>query len=386
MIENIYSSVQLPGSISSKEVLKDFLGELQQVKEFDDINFVSDRNVVVKASRKVFRIGLRKLKTSEVEFIANFIGKGANVASDVRGADQLDESFKFVYQDEKPYRFRVNISALQNENGQGLKVNMRAISSVIPTLDYVGLSEDEYSLMMNGPGLVILSGETGSGKTTTVAGAIGHLIRNSHVTGDSRIISGYENPVEFLYQPLVDKQIKEQGDCYIEVYQHEVPVDLPSFSEGMRNAFRSNPDIIILGEARDRVTIEASLQAALSGHLVFITTHAKGFQNTIARLITSFEESQRDAARTDFSTCIKMVISQELILRKDGKGIVPLREKMVFSEDLRRKFAKCETKDLTAALANAFEEEGHSFLMDANNLLKGGQISDAQYQHIAVQK
>ncbi len=120
MIENIYSSVQLPGSISSKEVLKDFLGELQQVKEFDDINFVSDRNVVVKASRKVFRIGLRKLKTSEVEFIANFIGKGANVASDVRGADQLDESFKFVYQDEKPYRFRVNISALQNENGKWL--------------------------------------------------------------------------------------------------------------------------------------------------------------------------------------------------------------------------------------------------------------------------
>ena len=263
---------------------------------------------------------------------------------------------------------------------------MRAISSDIPTLDYVGLSEDEYSLMMNGPGLVIISGETGSGKTTTVAGTIGHLIRNSHRTDDSRIISGYENPVEYLYQPLVENQIDEHGCCSIEVYQHEIPIDLPSFSEGMRNAFRSNPDIIILGEARDRVTIEASLQAALSGHLVFITTHAKGFLNTIARLITSFDESQRDAARTDFSTCIKMVISQELILHQDGRGIVPLREKMVFTEDLRRKFAKCETKDLTAALANAFELEGHSFLMDAKELRESGQISDAQFQHIAVQK
>ena len=85
MIDNIYSAVPLPVSITSVDVLKDFLGMLQEVKEFDDINFVSDRNVVIKASKKVYRIGSRKLKSSEVEFIANYIGKGANVASDVRG-------------------------------------------------------------------------------------------------------------------------------------------------------------------------------------------------------------------------------------------------------------------------------------------------------------
>jgi defect-in-organelle-trafficking protein DotB len=386
MQENIYSSIELPVAFTDKDLFKKFLGEVQAIKAFDDINFVTDRYVVVKTSGHLYRIGKRRMKATEVEFLANYIGRGANVASDVKGGEQLDDAYKFVYQETKSYRYRVNISALQNEYGQGLKLNMRAISTDIPTLEYVGLSQDEFELIFNGPGLVVLSGETGSGKTTTVAGGLGHLIRTSNERNDSRIISCYENPTEYLYQPLVENILEKDGACSIEVYQHEIPKDLPTFSEGMRNAFRSNPDIINLGEARDRVTIEASLQAALSGHLVLITTHAKGFLNTISRLITSLEESQRDVARVDFSTCLKMVISQELISTADGKGRVPLREKMVFTEDLRLRFAKCSPTELTKELTNAFEESGHSFLDDAKILLSKGTITKSQYKHIAVQK
>lgn len=379
--ESIYQQVRIPADLGQPGAIQDFLGQIEQLQSFDDINIASDRNIIIKSEGMVHRLTSRKIRKAEVFKLVAEFGKGSNAVTDVKGGRQLDDAYIFTFQEKKRYRYRINISAMRNESEQGLKIAMRSIKTDIPTLEYVGISEDEYNLLVNGPGLVIISGETGSGKTTTLAGVIGHLIRQSFITGDGRVICCYENPTEFLYQPLVDQVIEEHGDCSVEVYQHEIPIDFSSFIEATRNAFRSNPDIIVLGEARDYDTILAAFMFALSGHLVFITTHAKGVINTISRLITSFPESQRDAARMDFASSTKMIISQELIKTGQG-GRVPLREKLPFTEDMRRNFARGDVSELPRKFVESLETKGTTFRKSADNLIERKKITPEVYTQL----
>jgi Tfp pilus assembly pilus retraction ATPase PilT len=370
---NPYSNINIESGIFTVDDFNKILGDIESEQAFDDINLVCERLIVVKSMGKVYRVGSTVLTTSEVEFISTLIGKGNNVPSDVRAGKQLDPSYQFTFDEKIVYRYRVNVSGLRGITGQDLKISMRSIKSEIPTLEYVRFSESDFNYIINGAGLVIMSGETGSGKTTTVAGVLGHLIRNSVKLDLHRIVSCYEQPTEYMFQPLIDKVMKDAG-CNVEVYQHEIGMDLDDFTEGTKNAFRSNPDIIFLGEARDLPTIKAALVLAQSGHMVIITTHAKGVVNTISRLVSSFREEEQGAALKGFLTSTKMIISQELIVEE--KGRVPVRESVVVSNIAQRDFGVINTSELMSSFGEYFGKHGSTFMDHAHSLLGEGSISD----------
>ncbi len=197
-------------------------------------------------------------------------------------------------------RFRVNICSQRGT----LSIVLRAIAATIPAFEELGLPPVLSAIAMEERGLVLLTGTTGSGKSTTLASMISYV--NQHKAG--KIVT-IEDPIEFLHR-----------DAKSNVIQRELGTDTASFDTALRAALRQDPDIILVGEMRDRATIDIALKAAETGHLVFSTVHTTDAQRTIARLISVFDPSEQPAARMRLAESLRAVVSQRLLPRADGKG------------------------------------------------------------------
>ncbi len=197
-------------------------------------------------------------------------------------------------------RFRVNIFMQQQHVGMVL----RTITTKIPDLDEMGMPEVLKDIVMTKRGLVILVGGTGSGKSTTLAGMIGHRNKNSY----GHIIT-IEDPVEYVH---------EHANCIIT--HREVGVDTESWHNALKNTLRQAPDVILIGEIRDRETMEYAVAFAETGHLCMATLHANSANQALDRIINFFPEERREQLLMDLSLNIKALISQRLIPKKDGAG------------------------------------------------------------------
>lgn len=206
-------------------------------------------------------------------------------------------------------RFRVNAYRQRNT----ISISMRLVNTEIPSLDQLGLPNTVGELANTNSGLILVTGPTGSGKSTTLASMI-DLINN---TKDKHIIS-LEDPIEYLFRH--NKSI---------IQQREIGMDTQSFSNALRAALRQDPDVILVGEMRDHETISIALTAAETGHLVLSTLHTIGASSTIDRIIDVFPSHQQQQVRIQLAMTLQGVISQQLILRADGTARVPAVEIML---------------------------------------------------------
>jgi twitching motility protein PilU len=197
-------------------------------------------------------------------------------------------------------RFRVNIFMQQQRVGMVL----RTITTKIPNLDDLGLPPVLKDIVMTKRGLVILVGGTGSGKSTTLAAMLGHRNQNSY----GHIIT-IEDPVEYVH---------EHNQCIIT--HREVGVDTESWHAALKNTLRQAPDVILIGEIRDRETMEYAVAFAETGHLCMATLHANSANQALDRIINFFPEERREQLLMDLSLNIKALVSQRLIPKKDGVG------------------------------------------------------------------
>ncbi|ADL56679.1 PilT/PilU family type 4a pilus ATPase [Gallionella capsiferriformans] len=197
-------------------------------------------------------------------------------------------------------RFRVNVFMQQQHVG----MVMRTITTKIPNLDEMGMPDILKDIVMTKRGLVILVGATGSGKSTTLAGMLGHRNQNSF----GHIIT-IEDPVEYVH---------EHGNCI--VTHREVGVDTESWQAALKNTLRQAPDVILIGEIRDRETMEYAVAFAETGHLCMATLHANSANQALDRIINFFPEERREQLLMDLSLNVKALISQRLIPKKDGSG------------------------------------------------------------------
>jgi twitching motility protein PilT len=212
-------------------------------------------------------------------------------------------------------RFRCNV--FQQRGTVGLV--LRVIPMQIRTIDELGLPKVLKGIAQEERGLVLVTGTTGSGKSTTLAAMIDHInnTREAHVMT-------VEDPIEFLHRD--NKSI---------INQREVAVDTKSFAHALRSALRQDPDVILVGEMRDFETIETGLLAAETGHLVFSTLHTVDATETISRIVSVFAPHQQKQVRLQLASVLKAVISQRLVPRKDGKGRAPAVEVMVSTPFIR---------------------------------------------------
>jgi twitching motility protein PilT len=207
-------------------------------------------------------------------------------------------------------RFRVSVFKEKGNFGMVL----RQIPSKLLTMEQIGLPPSVRELLYKPRGLILVTGPTGSGKTTTLASMI-NIINEER--DDAHLIT-IEDPIEYYHKHK--KAV---------VTQREVNVDVPNFAEALRRALRQDPDVILVGELRDLETMEAAIAAAETGHLVFGTLHTTGAAKTIDRIVNAFPTNQQEQIRIQLSTVLQAVISQLLIPRSDKPGRVAIFEIMI---------------------------------------------------------
>ncbi|MDR0936778.1 MAG: type IV pilus twitching motility protein PilT [Oscillospiraceae bacterium] len=227
-------------------------------------------------------------------------------------------------------RFRINVF---HQKGSAALV-ARALNAVIPSPKELGIPEVIVKLTEKRRGLVLVTGATGSGKSTTLASLINIINTNRR----DHIIT-IEDPVEYIH---VHKQSL--------VNQREVGEDTGSFSNALRAALREDPDVILVGEMRDLETISAAVTAAETGHLVFSTLHTIGAANTIDRIIDVFPPNQQGQIRSQLAEVIECVISQQLMVRRGGKGRVAALEIMMANGAIRNHIREGKTYQIPSTI------------------------------------
>jgi len=252
---------------------------------------------------------LIELKTKTLE-PADTVALMKSIAPE-RAQSELQEEgsadFGFAYGDEA--RFRVSIFRQKGDTA----LVLRQIPNKLLAIDDIGLPEIVPDLIRRPRGLFLVTGPTGSGKTTSLAAMLNHI----NETVDRHIIT-IEDPIEY-YHPHKKSVVN----------QREVGSDVPSFAEALRRALRQDPDCILVGEMRDLETIESAIAASETGHLVFGTLHTTGASGTINRIVDAFPVAQQEQIRTQLATTMMAVLSQQLIPRIDKKGVVAAYEFMV---------------------------------------------------------
>ncbi len=212
-------------------------------------------------------------------------------------------------------RFRVNILRQRGS----LMIVMRVIPFEIPTFEDLRMPEVMRKISEHERGLVLVTGVTGSGKSSTLAAMVEHINRNM----EKHVVT-LENPIEFLHR---DKKAS--------VTQRDIGTDTVSFAMGLRAALRQDPDVILIGEMRDTETIDIALKAAETGHLVISTVHTQNAVQTLSRLVSVFDRSEQEMLRVRLSETLQAIISQRLLPRADGKGRIVACEVMIVTGTIR---------------------------------------------------
>lgn len=252
-------------------------------------------------------------------------------------------------------RFRVNVL----EQKDGLGAVLRVIPTEIPEPEKVGLDDILINLTKIPRGLILVTGPTGSGKSTTLASMI-NLINKER----KEHILTIEDPIEYVYPKL---------NCV--VTQREVGSHSNSFQESLKRAMRQDPDIVLIGEMRDLETIGAALTMAETGHMVFATLHTTDAAQTVDRIIDVFPPFQQQQVRTQLSVTLRAVICQQLLPVADGKGRVAAREIMIVNPAISNLIREGKTHQIYNAIEVGSKVGMKSLDKDLANLVKTGKVT-----------
>ena len=273
-----------------------------------DIHITPGTPPVVRCNGELLRLGEEKLMPEETVAIADEIFKIADYSKKFEENGEVDFSFAV----NEYGRFRANVYKQRGSTA----IAIRLIAKEIPSAQSLNLPESVIKLTNKSRGLVLVTGPTGAGKSTTLAALVDiiNAQKNAHIIT-------LEDPIEYLHKHKTGI-----------VNQREIGIDSHSFASALRSALREDPDVIMIGELRDQETISIALTAAETGHLVFGTLHTMGAAKTIDRIVDSFMESQQQQVRVQLSSVLQAVITQQLI--PSNEILVPAFEVMMVTHGI----------------------------------------------------
>lgn len=255
-------------------------------------------------------------------------------------------------------RFRCSVYQQRGTTSAAIRV----INTKVRSLDELGLPRIIGEIARKKDGLILVTGPTGSGKSTILAAMIDLINRERQ-----GVIITLEDPIEYLHH---------HGSCII--HQREVGSDTKSFASGLRAALRADPDVILVGEMRDLETIATAIRAAETGHLVLSTLHTRGAVATIDRIIDVFPPASQQQIRIQLAGVVEAVISQQLIRRADGKGMVPAVEVMLGTPAVKNMIRDSKTHQITAAIETGARYGMQSLGSSIDQLVKAGLIDEVE--------
>lgn len=331
-----------------------------------DVTFQTNRPVYNEIYGTLYPGTYRALDAADMSAIISRL-YGTEALAILAGGKDIDLSYEVMKDRWTRTRFRVNMTAILVEGRDGVQVTMRVLPAAPPTMKQLNIEPEIIASWKPRQGLVLVTGPTGSGKSTLLAAGNRMLIESPH--GCGKMLT-YEAPIEFTYDTIQSKRSL--------VAQTEIPRHLPSFAAGVRNALRRKPEIILVGEARDRETISAAIEAGQTGHAVYATVHTTGVASTVRRMLSTFEPSERSERAYSLMETLRMVVTQTLV-PKIGGGRVALREYLVFDEDVREKMLNMPFDRWSGELMAMVPKLGKAMEQSARKAFEDGLIEKRFY-------
>ena len=297
-----------------------------------DLHFICGQPPKVRLDGELRNMEEPVLTAEDCEDLAKFLSKGHY--EEIQNIGELDGSDDFAGN-----RCRIHIFRAQGVPS----IALRILSEHIPELSTLGLPPAALDLINLHKGIILVTGETGSGKSTTLAALIDTINRSQR-----KHIVTLEDPVEYIYHPVLSA-----------INQREVGRDTKSFSEGLRASLREDPDVILIGEMRDRDTIEIAITAAETGHLVFGTLHTSSAADSVDRMVQVFPEGGQQQIRLQLSMVLNAVLSQQLV-PKIGGGRTLACEYMVVTDAIRNLIRSGNTPQIANAVATSADLGGQT--------------------------
>ncbi len=331
-----------------------------------DTTLQSDRPVYIEVDGILFPVTNRPLDSADMVNTLNRI-YGPDALAKLASGQDLDLSYEIRPERNVRYRFRVNITAIMSRGRDSVQITLRSLPSLPPTMKDLGVEQKIIDNWSPRQGLILVTGPTGSGKSTLLAAGSRMLIERAQ--GCGKMLT-YEAPIEFVYDAIVGPRSL--------VGQSEIPRHLPNFAAGVRNALRRKPNIILVGEARDRETVSAAIEAGQTGHLVFSTAHTIGVAATIRRIVSVFDPSERYERAFALMETLRMIVTQALV-PKVGGGRLGLREYMVFDDTVRELLLDEPIERWTAEAQRLLVRYGQTMEQTATKAFKEGLIDRRTY-------
>ena len=329
-------------------VLDDWIARAQQ-ERVSDVHIVAGLPVRGRVDGRLLDLTETPMSWEDCENVGRELAGSRFSEIERMGEVDLAKSF--------PCGVRTRINLFRQQGS--LSAAIRLLAERIPELEELQLPPAVSNFENYRTGIVLVTGETGSGKSTTLASVLNRI---NH-TRQAHIIT-LEDPIEYVYTP--DK-------CVIN--QRQIGADTRSYADGLRSILREDPDVILIGEMRDLNTIETALTAAETGHLVFAPLHTNSAADAIDRIVNVFPEGQQKQIRLQLSTTLRAVLSQQLLPRKSGKGRVAACEVMIVNSAIRNLIREGKTPQMESFMA--MNAQNGSILMDAalQRLVRDGSVS-----------
>lgn len=318
-----------------------------------DIHIRTDEKPCFRIRGDLIPIKMEPLTTDDLKLICSLMIKDSDVLKQIDKVKEHDGSFTV------PNVCRVRYNFMRYQGKMGLI--LRLISDKVPTTEELKLPKVINKIASANAGLVLVTGATGSGKSSTLAAMINFINKTSAVH-----ILTLEDPVEYVHAPIKAR-----------ITQREIGSDTEDFASALRSALRQDPDIILIGEMRDAETISIALKAAETGHLVFGTVHTTDALSTIGRLISMFPPDEQNVVRTRIADNLHATISQRLLKTVDGKGRVAAQEIMINNPGIKEAIMDpFKTKEIYTYIEKGKNASGaQSFDQHITKLFKGGFIT-----------
>jgi twitching motility protein PilT len=327
---------------------------LKSATRISDLFFTPGKPPLVEISGKLAPAGVpRNLTIDDTRKIAaDLIGNNPHALGNLKELGSCDVSYSLP----GAHRFRVNIFMQRGS----CAIVMRVIPSVIPDFDALSLPEELKKIIGLRNGIVLVTGPTGSGKSSTLAAIIDRINKEQ-----SYHVLTIEDPIEFLHP---------HKSCIVN--QRELHSDTPSFALALRAALRQAPKVILVGEMRDKETIEIAMEAAETGHLVLSTLHTIDASKTVERIVGAFPMAEQHTLRNRLAKSFRYIVSQRLVPRKDGAGRIAIIEVLKSTLRTREYVEKGEAdgKTLLDAMRVGGQEGMQHFDGDIERLIRNGTI------------
>ncbi|WP_137297148.1 ATPase, T2SS/T4P/T4SS family [Psychromonas sp. SP041] len=363
---------ELPGQINTKE-LQSILCIMQE-RGGSDLFISGGMPIVMQVHSRNEWITKKKLGYSEVYDLVTEI-YGENAKSLLGSATEIDYLYEFKkevsstteFSKKKRFRFRLNIVSCERGGQTTVTMTFRTIPTIIPSVVELKVEQDIIDLCKGiDQGLIIIVGATGNGKSTLLASLLRDQLEDP---SEDRVLVTIESPIEFVFD-----QVETNGSIFTQL---EVGKNVLSFQRGLRNALRMAPTTILIGESRDYETMKTTVEASVTGHVVFSTIHANTAADSIQRMVEVYPEELQKQAKLSIVRALNLVVAQRLIKTVDGKKIA-IREFLIFNKEIRDHLANAN--DISFAATEMMNKFGKPMMVDVERYYAEGIISQSTYE------